>query len=146
MSIYPNRPATFCATCPESRDATSFSRRRARRPFPDFPRPSLPLMQPSSRRGPKRRQRVAERPSPCSPGVFTISDAAASRHWPSSGLILSSSINCWRISLPKLAGVAGVYQRHSFSAEQARALDVWSAHVGRIGAEGTNVVLMRRGR
>ena len=29
----------------------------------------------------------------------------------------------------KLHGTAAVYQRHDFAAEQARALDVWAAHV-----------------
>jgi integrase len=43
----------------------------------------------------------------------------------------------------KLRGVAGVYQRHDFAAERARALDVWAAHV--LGFESGNIVPLRVG-
>jgi integrase len=41
----------------------------------------------------------------------------------------------------KLAGVAGVYQRHDFATERARALDFWAAYVTGAGA-GDNVVAL----
>jgi integrase len=43
----------------------------------------------------------------------------------------------------KLLGVAGVYQRHSFSRERAVALDAWAAHITKTAIE--NVVPLRRG-
>ena len=45
------------------------------------------------------------------------------------------------------AGVAGVYQRHSFDREKAAALDAWGRHVaGLISPAQSNVVEMRGGR
>ena len=43
----------------------------------------------------------------------------------------------------KLLGVAAVYQRHHFARERAAALDAWTAHVTRVGAN--NVVRLRAG-
>ncbi len=43
----------------------------------------------------------------------------------------------------KLVGVAGVYQRHDFAAERARALDFWAARVTGAGA-GDNVITLAR--
>jgi integrase len=47
----------------------------------------------------------------------------------------------------KLRGVAGIYQRHDFAAERARALDTWAAHVAGSGpvADGNVVRLVRAG-
>ena len=46
----------------------------------------------------------------------------------------------------KLRGVAGIYQRHDFAKERARALDAWAAHVTRsaLGEPEANVVALRR--
>jgi integrase len=41
----------------------------------------------------------------------------------------------------KLRGVAGIYQRHSFEKERAKALDAWAAHV--TGGASENVVRLR---
>jgi integrase len=46
----------------------------------------------------------------------------------------------------KLRGVAGIYQRHDFARERARALDAWAEHVTRstLGEPEANVVALRR--